>query len=157
MKEINDDRGSLLVIENFDNNYNYQNKNFILKIDSSKNIELYKKSKLAKRFLSKDLPFNSKRLFFLFDIPINKSRGCHAHKYCSQFLVCLSGNILFKYNDGLEWKEISLDKGNTFLFKPKLWIDHIFFSKEAILGVHCSHKYIENEYVRDFNDFKKLK
>lgn len=101
-----------------------------------------------------DLPFNVKRVFYLYDIKGNESRGNHAHKECHQFLIAAGGSFDVIIDNGIEKKEIRLSNPNYGLhIPPGIWATEINFSSGAICLVLASHGYDEKDYFRDYNDF----
>ena len=103
---------------------------------------------------SKHIPFDIKRVFYLYDIPGGESRGAHAHKECHQFLIAASGSFEVEIDDGKEIKKISLNQPYYGLhIPPGIWASEINFSSGAICLVMTSHKYIEEDYIRDYDQF----
>ena len=107
---------------------------------------------------SKHIPFDIKRVFYLYDIPGGESRGAHAHKECHQFLIAASGSFEVEIDDGKEVKKIFLNQPYYGLhIPPGIWASEINFSSGAICLVMTSHKYTEEDYIRKRRDFLKLK
>jgi len=105
---------------------------------------------------SSDLPFVPNRAFFVYGVPSEDVRGEHAHKECSQFLVCLAGSVHVVVDDGEKMREIRLDKPQIGLHMPTMiWGIQYKFSKDAVLMVMASHPYNSDEYIRDYTDFLK--
>ena len=101
------------------------------------------------------LPFNFKRVFF-----VNGSKNCirgnHAHKKCDQFMLCLSGEIIIELSDKLDTKKIKLDSPQKGVFVPSMiWSKQLYVADKSCLVVLCSDKYDEDDYIRDYSDFKK--
>lgn len=104
---------------------------------------------------SKHIPFDIKRVFYLYDIPGGESRGAHAHKECHQFLIAASGSFEVEIDDGKEIKKISLNQPYYGLhIPPGIWASEINFSSGAICLVMTSLKYTEEDYIRDYEEFK---
>ncbi|GGK78168.1 FdtA/QdtA family cupin domain-containing protein [Rufibacter glacialis] len=104
---------------------------------------------------SVDVPFDVKRIFYLYDIPGGESRGAHAHKECHQFLVAASGSFEVLLDDGYNKKIVSLNRPYYGLhIPPMIWASEINFSSGAICLVLASHTYAEADYIRDYSDFK---
>lgn len=100
---------------------------------------------------SVDIPFDIKRIFYLYDIPGGESRGAHAHKQCHQFLVAASGSFEVLLNDGNNKRIINLNRPYYGLYiPPMIWASEINFSSGAICLVLASHPYDENDYLRDY-------
>jgi len=103
-----------------------------------------------------EIPFDVKRVFYLYDIPGGESRGGHAHKECHQFLVAASGAFEVLLNDGRTQRTISLNRPNVGLhIPPGIWASEINFSSGAICLVLASHTYNEEDYIRDYNEYLK--
>jgi len=104
-----------------------------------------------------DIPFVPNRAFFVYGVPSEDVRGEHAHKECSQFLVCLAGSVHVVVDDGIRNKEVRLDNPRTGVFMPTMiWGIQYKFSKGAVLMVMASHPYNSDEYIRDYSSFLDL-
>lgn len=107
---------------------------------------------------SKDLPFDVKRIFYLYDIPGGESRGGHAHRNCHQMLVAASGAFDVKVSDGRNEKIFRLDRPYFGLhIPPGVWAEELNFSSGSICLVLTSEHYDEADYLRDYSDFLKFK
>ena len=107
---------------------------------------------------NKEIPFITKRIFYLYDIPGGESRGAHAHKECHQFLIAASGSFEVKLNDGKVIKTVMLNQPYKGLhIPPGIWASEVNFSSGSICLVLASHNYEENDYIRSYKIFKKLK
>ena len=105
-----------------------------------------------------EIPFNVKRLFYLYDIPGGESRGAHAHKECHQFLIAASGAFEVLIDDGKVQRQIQLNKPYLGLhIPPGIWASEINFSSGSICLVLASHEYNEKDYIRDYEDFLNFK
>ena len=104
------------------------------------------------------LPFDPKRVFFLYDIPAGESRGAHAHIECHQILVAVSGSFDVKLTDGIKERVIALNQPTEGLhIPPGIWAAETNFSGGAICLVLTSHEYAEDDYIRDWGEFLKFK
>ncbi|MCX6167095.1 MAG: FdtA/QdtA family cupin domain-containing protein [Sphingobacteriales bacterium] len=104
-----------------------------------------------------EVPFEIKRLFFLYDIPGGESRGAHAHKKCHQFLVAASGSFEVVLDDGNAKRQVLLNRPNLGLhIPPGIWASEINFSTGAICLVLASHKYDETDYIRAYENFRSF-
>lgn len=104
------------------------------------------------------VPFKTKRIFYIYDIPGGEDRGAHAHKECHQFLIAASGSFSVHLDDGNKNKTVTLNRPYFGLhIPPGIWANEFDFSSGSICLVLTSHKYDELEYIRDFNDFKTFK
>ena len=107
---------------------------------------------------NEEIPFDIKRIFYLYDIPGGESRGAHAHKECHQFLVAASGSFEVQLDDGVVKKTVMLNQPYRGLhIPPGIWASEVNFSSGAICLVLASHKYDESDYIRDYKEFLKLK
>lgn len=107
---------------------------------------------------SNQIPFDIKRVYYLYDIPGGSERGSHAHKKLHQFILAISGSFDVELNDGTEKKRFHLNRSYYGLYiSPMMWrlIDN--FSSGAVCMVLASEKYDENDYIRNYNDFLNIK
>ena len=104
----------------------------------------------------KKLPFEVKRIFYLYDIPGGESRGAHAHKECHQFLIAASGSFEVLLNDGTTKRQIQLNRANLGLhILPGIWASEVNFSSGSICLVLVSHQYDESDYIRDYKEYQQ--
>jgi len=102
-----------------------------------------------------EIPFDIKRVFYLYDIPGGESRGAHAHKECHQFLIAASGAFEVLLDDGSIQRQVLLNKPNMGLhIPPGIWASEINFSAGSVCLVLASHIYNESDYIRDYNNYK---
>lgn len=107
---------------------------------------------------NKEIPFDVKRIFYLYDIPGGESRGAHAHKKCHQFLVAASGSFEVQLDDGNVKKTVMLNQPFRGIhIPPGIWASEVNFSSGAICLVMASHIYEENDYLRDYEEFLEFK
>lgn len=101
-------------------------------------------------------PFPISRVFF---VQGDKGvvRGKHAHKLCSQFLVCPLGEIRVICTDGSKEKEFLLNRPNLgLLIPPGTWAEQHYLSENALLMVLCDRNYETEDYIRSYSEFLKL-
>ena len=104
------------------------------------------------------VPFEIKRVYYLYDIPSGGTRGGHSHKDCQELLVALSGSFDVIVNDGSEQKTVILNKPNVGLLIPNgIWREVQNFSSGSVCLVLASDVFAEEDYIRDFEDFKLSK
>ena len=103
---------------------------------------------------NEEIPFSTRRVFYLYDIPGGESRGAHAHKECHQFLVAASGAFEVLLDDGNTQRQILLNRPNMGLhIPPGIWASEINFSSGAICLVLASHEYDAQDYIRDYREY----
>lgn len=104
------------------------------------------------------IPFEPRRLFYIYDIPTKQKRGAHAHKCLHQFIIALSGAFTVVCNDGKIEKEFCLDTPWEGLYiPPGIWANEQNYSSGAIAIVAASDKYDESDYIRDMKTFVQKK
>ncbi len=100
------------------------------------------------------VPFDIKRVYYLYDVPGGETRGGHAHKHLSQLLMAVSGSFTVNLYDGTKKSSITLNRPyQGLLIKPGIWRDLDNFSSCSVCLVLASEKYDEHDYIRDFNEF----
>jgi UDP-2-acetamido-3-amino-2,3-dideoxy-glucuronate N-acetyltransferase len=105
----------------------------------------------------KQVPFEVKRYFLVFDVPSKELRGEHAHHVCHQFLICVHGSCNVVVDDGSHRQEFVLDGPDLGVYlPPKVWGVQYKYSPDAVLLVFASHHYDAKDYIRDYSDFTKL-
>ena len=105
-----------------------------------------------------NIPFEIKRVFYLFDIPGGESRGAHSHKECHQFLVAASGSFEVQLDDGYTKRTVRLERPYYGLhIPPGIWAAEQGFSSGSICLVLASHIYCEEDYIRNYNSFLETK
>lgn len=105
-----------------------------------------------------NLPFDIKRVYYLYDVPGGSERGGHAHKSLYQLIVAASGSFEVILDDGSNKKIVYLNRPNFGLMViPGIWRELVNFSSGAICLVLASEKYDENDYFRDYSSYKKTK
>lgn len=100
------------------------------------------------------IPFQIKRVYYLYDIPSGAERGGHSHKEQQEFLVALSGSFDVILNDGKEEKNITLNKPfEGLLITNTIWRELKNFSSGAVCLVIASDVFLEEDYIREFSEF----
>lgn len=104
------------------------------------------------------LPFDVKRVYYLYDIPGGESRGAHAHKHLSQLIIAASGSFRVTLDDGNVKRSFFLNRPYQGLYvKPGIWRDLDDFSSGAVCMVLASDVYLKEDYIRDYNEFREFR
>jgi len=104
------------------------------------------------------LPFDVKRVYYLFDVPGGESRGAHAHRELEQLIIAASGSFTVTLDDGKSKRSFFLNRPYQGLYvKPGLWRDLVDFSSGAVVMVLASEVYKKEDYIRDYNDYLKFR
>ena len=107
---------------------------------------------------SATVPFDVKRVYYLYDVPGGESRGGHAHKELQQFIVAASGSFDVILDDGQLKRTFTLNRPyQGLLVVPGIWREIDNFSSGSVCLVLASTGYNEADYIRDYKQFKKLK
>ena len=103
---------------------------------------------------TRHLPFEIKRVFYLYDVPAGAERGGHALKKCNQFLIALSGCFDVLVTDGQMRTNFTLNRPFQGLYIPPLiWREMANFSSGSVCLVLASERYDEHDYFRDYESF----
>ena len=104
------------------------------------------------------VPFEIKRVYYLYDVPSDAFRGGHAHKNLFQFMIALSGSFEVKIDDGSNNTKVMLNKPNQGLLIPSgIWREMDNFSAGSVCLVLASEFFDESDYFRDYNTFLNYK
>ena len=107
---------------------------------------------------NKNVPFDVKRIYYLYDIPGGEDRGGHAHKELRQLIVAASGSFNVLLDDGLNKKIVTLNRPDYgLLVVPGIWRELMEFSSGAICLVLASEVYDDTDYIREYDDFKSYR
>lgn len=102
----------------------------------------------------KDIPFEIKRVYYMYDTKEGVRRGFHAHKSLEQILICIHGSCKILMDNGTEKKIVSLEKPYEGLYiSNSIWREMYDFSPDAVLMVLASDIYREEDYIRDYDEF----
>lgn len=105
---------------------------------------------------NKNIPFDIKRVYYLFGIEQDAARGFHAHKNLQQVAVCVKGSCRFILDNGTDRESTVLDSPNVGLYiDNNKWREMHDFSEDCVLMVLASDYYDEADYIRDYDEFKK--
>lgn len=105
-----------------------------------------------------EIPFDIKRVYYLYDIPGGISRGGHGHKALRQLIIAASGSFDITIDDGKVKRTFTLNQPYKGLFLPSgLWRELSNFSSGSICMVMASDEYDEKDYIRDYDEFLSFK
>ena len=105
----------------------------------------------------KDIPFEIKRVYYMYDTKKDVHRVFHAHKSLEQILICIHGSCKVLLDNGTEKKIVSLEKPYEGLYiANNMWREMYDFSEDAVLMVLASEYYKEEDYIRDYNEFLRM-
>jgi len=105
---------------------------------------------------NKSVPFDIKRVYYIFGTKEGVSRGFHAHLNLKQVAVCVTGSCRFVLDNGKQREEVVLDKSTIgLLINDLTWREMYDFSPDCVLMVLASEYYDESDYIRDYNEFLK--
>ena len=103
---------------------------------------------------NKDVPFDIRRIYYLYDIPGGESRGGHAHKNLKQLIIAASGSFNVVLDDGINKRNFFLNRPDFgLLVVPGIWRELYDFSSGAVCLVISSELYDESDYIRNYPDF----
>ena len=104
------------------------------------------------------LPFDVKRVYYLYDVPGGENRGSHAHKELSQLIIAASGSFTVTLDDGKCKRSFFLNRPYQGLYvKPGMWRDLEDFSSGAVCMVLASDVYLKEDYIRDYGEFLRFR
>ncbi|EHR6440961.1 TPA: WxcM-like domain-containing protein [Vibrio parahaemolyticus] len=104
----------------------------------------------------KNIPFDIKRIYYIFDTQSGLARGFHAHYDLEQVAICMKGNVTFLIDDGTTKEQVTLSSPDVGLhIKGLKWREMHDFSEDCVLMVVASELYDEADYIRDYDTFLK--
>jgi len=104
-----------------------------------------------------DIPFDVKRIYYIYDTLPGVRRGFHAHRNLQQILICVSGSCKIHLDNGFDTAEVLLDKPNVGLYiSNDMWREMYDFSEGAVLLVLASQYYDEADYIRNYDAFIEM-
>jgi dTDP-4-dehydrorhamnose 3,5-epimerase-like enzyme len=106
---------------------------------------------------NRHVPFEIKRVYYLYDVPGGETRAGHAHKKLQQFVIAVSGSFDVIVNDGFEKKRHHLNRSYSGLYiPPMMWREIVNFSSASVCLVLASELYDEKDYIRNFATFRAM-
>ena len=107
---------------------------------------------------NRDLPFPIKRVFYVYGVRDKDVRGEHAHHKTKQLLICISGKIEVLCDDGENSRKYLLESPQQGLLIPEMiWDEQRYLSEDSVLLVIANTKYELDDYIHDYDEFKKMK
>jgi dTDP-4-dehydrorhamnose 3,5-epimerase-like enzyme len=107
---------------------------------------------------NRHIPFDIKRVYWLYDVPGGATRGAHAHKKLYQLIIAASGSFRVTLDDGTQKRSFFLNRSyQGLLVVPGIWRDLDDFSSGAVCMVLASELYDADDYIRDYGDFLSFK
>ena len=105
---------------------------------------------------NKSVPFDIKRVYYIFGTKEGVSRGFHAHRNLKQVVVCVTGSCRFVLDNGKQREEVVLDRSTIgLLINDLTWREMYDFSPDCVLMVLANEHYDESDYIRDYQEFFK--
>ena len=108
--------------------------------------------------LDKDIPFEVKRMFYVYDVHDQNDRGKHSHHKTKQILIAVNGGVTVICDDGKKRRNYVLNEPNKALLIPEMiWYEQVYHSDSSVLLVLSNTNYDVNDYIEDYDEFKRLK
>jgi dTDP-4-dehydrorhamnose 3,5-epimerase-like enzyme len=108
--------------------------------------------------MQKDIPFDIQRTYWIYDVPGGEKRGGHAYTNLNEFIVALSGSFDVVLHDGEKELRYHLNRSYYGLYIPRMfWREIENFSTNSLALILADHKYDETDYIREFDDFIRVK
>ena len=105
-----------------------------------------------------DIPFDMKRIFYVYGVDNQDDRGKHSHYKTKQVLICLNGEVKVVCDDGKNRQSYTLSKPNQALYIPEMiWDEQVYISEDSVLLVLANTHFDTSDYIEDYNKFVKLK
>ena len=106
----------------------------------------------------KDISFDVKRMFYVYDVHDQNDRGKHSHHKTKQILIAVNGGVTVICDDGKKRRNYVLNEPNKALLIPEMiWDEQVYHSKSSVLLVLSNTNYDVNDYIEDYDEFKRLK
>jgi UDP-2-acetamido-3-amino-2,3-dideoxy-glucuronate N-acetyltransferase len=104
--------------------------------------------------MGREVPFDVRRYFMVYEVPSEQTRGEHAHRQCHQFLICVRGQCSVVADDGRAKQEFLLNRPDLGLYLPPMtWGVQYNYSADGVLLVLASDPYEANDYIRDYDEY----
>ena len=107
---------------------------------------------------NQDVPFSIKRVFYVYGVKNQNDRGKHAHYKTKQVLICLNGKVEVLIHDGIKKQKYLLESPQQALYIPEMiWDEQVYLTEDTVLLVLSNMKYLPEDYIHNFEEFKKMK
>ena len=107
---------------------------------------------------NKNIPFEIKRTYFVYDISMDDTRGKHAHRKLRQVLICAKGRCKVRFDDNNEKKTVELDgPGKGVVIEPMIWHEMYDFSPDCLLIGLANDFYDESDYIRNYEEYRRAR
>ena len=114
--------------------------------------------KLTPIELDKDIPFEVKRMFYVYDVHDQNDRGKHSHHKTKQILIAVNGGVTVICDDGKKRRNYILNEPNKALYIPEMiWDEQVYHNESSVLLVLSNTNYYTSDYIEDYDEFKRLK
>ena len=114
--------------------------------------------RLAPVEFDKDVPFEVKRMFYVFGVHNQNDRGKHSHHKTKQLLISVNGSVTVVCDDGFERKKWALDEPYKALYIPEMiWDEQVYVTHDSVLLVIADTTYDFKDYIEDYEEFRRLK
>ena len=108
--------------------------------------------------LDKDIPFEVKRMFYVYDVHAQNDRGKHSHHKTKQILIAVNGGVTVICDDGKKRRNYILNEPNKALYIPEMiWDEQVYHNESSVLLVLSNTYYDTSDYIEDYDEFKRLK
>lgn len=108
--------------------------------------------------MDRDIPFEVKRMFYVYDVHDQNDRGKHSHHKTKQILIAVNGGVTVICDDGKKRRNYVLNEPNKALLIPEMiWDEQVYHSESSVLLVLSNTNYDVNDYIEDYDEFKRLK
>lgn len=106
----------------------------------------------------KYIPFNFERVYWIYDVPSGETRGGHAFKESHELIIAISGSFDVKLDDGINQRTFLLNRSYQGVYVPNnTWRSLDNFSTNSLCLILSSHSYADDDYIRDYEEFKSFK
>ena len=114
--------------------------------------------KLTPIELDRDIPFEVKRMFYVYDVHDQNDRGKHSHHKTKQILIAVNGGVTVICDDGKKRRNYILNEPNKALYIPEMiWDEQVYHNESSVLLVLSNTNYDTSDYIEDYDEFKRLK